>query len=51
VHVILACIFPAMHISDDALHRVAWHEQTHRNPCWGLGDPPEQAAAKYGRFT
>lgn len=40
-YVVLPCIPPAMHLSDDALRRVARHEQTHRNPCWGLGDAPD----------
>jgi len=40
-YVLLPCVPAAMHLSDDALQRVARHEQTHRNPCWGLGDPPE----------
>jgi hypothetical protein len=36
-YVILPCIPPAMHLSDDALHRVARHEQTHR--LLGFGRP------------
>ena len=39
-YVLLPCVPPAMHLSDEALRRVAWHERTHRNPCWGLGDAP-----------
>lgn len=40
-YLVLPCVPPEMHLSDDALERVARHEQTHRNPCWGLGDAPE----------
>ena len=40
-YVVLPCIPATMRLSDDALRRVARHEQTHRDPCWGLGDPPE----------
>ncbi len=40
-YVILPCIPSSMHLSDDALRRVARHEQTHRDPCWRLGDAPE----------
>ena len=40
-YLVLPCVPPEMHLSDEALRRVARHEQTHRNPCWGLGDPPE----------
>ena len=40
-YVVLPCIPPTMHLSEDALERVARHEQTHRNPCWKLGDAPE----------
>ncbi|MCP4327609.1 MAG: NHLP leader peptide family natural product precursor [Alphaproteobacteria bacterium] len=40
-YVVLPCIPPSMHLSDDALDRVARHEQTHRDPCWRLGDAPE----------
>lgn len=40
-YLVLPCIPPGMALSDDALERVARHEQTHRNPCWGLGDAPE----------
>ena len=39
-YVVLPCIPPTMHVSDEALQRVAHHKQTHRNPCWGLGDAP-----------
>ena len=39
-YVVLPCIPPDMNLSDDATARVARHEQTHRNPCWGLGDAP-----------
>lgn len=39
-HVVLPCVPAGMELSDEALHRVARHEQTHRHPCWGLGDPP-----------
>jgi hypothetical protein len=40
-YVILPCLPPGMQLSDEALHRVARHEQTHRHPCWRLGDAPE----------
>lgn len=40
-YVVLPCIPATMHLSDETLDRVARHEQTHRNPCWGLGDAPE----------
>lgn len=40
-YVVLPSLPPDTQLSDDALHRVARHEQTHRHPCWGLGDPPE----------
>ena len=40
-YVVLPCVPPTMDLSDEALRRVARHERTHRNPCWGLGDPPE----------
>ena len=39
-YVVLPCIPPDMNLSDEELSRVARHEQTHRNPCWGLGDAP-----------
>lgn len=40
-YLVLPCVPPSMQLGDDALQRVARHEQTHRNPCWGLGDPPD----------
>ena len=39
-YVVLPSVPPAMHLDDEALRRVARHERTHRNPCWGLGDAP-----------
>ena len=40
-YLVLPCVPQEMNLSDEALRRVARHERTHRNPCWGLGDPPE----------
>lgn len=40
-YVVLPYLPPEMNLSDDVIARVSRHEQTHRNPCWGLGDAPE----------
>ena len=40
-YVVLPCVPPSMELRDEALGRVARHEQTHREPCWRLGDRPE----------
>lgn len=40
-YLVLPCVPAEMHLSDEAMERVARHEQTHRNPCWGLGDAPD----------
>ena len=40
-YVVLPCAPPSLGLSDAALEKVARHETTHREPCWGLGDAPE----------
>ncbi|QDT78244.1 hypothetical protein Mal35_16760 [Gimesia maris] len=29
-------------ITEEALAEIVDHKTTHRNPCWGLGDPPSE---------
>ncbi|MCG8587372.1 MAG: NHLP leader peptide family RiPP precursor [Pirellulales bacterium] len=41
-YLVLPCVPPGSELSDDAIDRIARHQQTHRNPCWGLGDAPEE---------
>ena len=40
-YLVLPCLPPGLQLGDEALRRVARHERTHREPCWGLGDPPD----------
>lgn len=40
-YVVLPCVPPSLALSDAALEKLARHETTHREPCWGLGDAPE----------
>ncbi|MEM9107986.1 MAG: NHLP leader peptide family RiPP precursor [Pseudomonadota bacterium] len=40
-YVVLPCVPDGTHLTQETLHKVASHEVTHRNPCWGLGDAPE----------
>ena len=39
-YIVLPCVPPSLNLSDAALEKVARHETTHREPCWGLGDAP-----------
>lgn len=39
-YLVLPCVPAWMGLDDAAIERIAKHEATHRNPCWGLGDAP-----------
>ena len=39
-YLVLPCVPAWMGLDDAAAERIAKHEATHRNPCWGLGDAP-----------
>lgn len=40
-YVVLPFIPPDARLSNEKLLKVAAHELTHRDPCWGVGDPIE----------